>query len=133
LWVTRRSVTLLLPLSDPRRIVGDGEPGHRPAGLGPRSDKHFIETGTAPTTADIAGSLNRDASDVEQALVALADAHTLVFAPGTRSLWMAHPFSAVPTPYTVVSGGTSYWANRAWDAYGIAAMIDRDTQCVARR
>jgi hypothetical protein len=32
----------------------------------------------------------------------------------------------------VVSGGTSYSANCAWDAYGIAAMIDRDTQCVAR-
>jgi hypothetical protein len=94
--------------------------------------KRFIETGRAPTTADIAGSLNRDASDVEQAIADLAEAHTIVLAPGSRSIWMAHPFSAVPTPYTVVSGGTSYWANCAWDAYGIAAMIDRDTRCVAR-
>jgi hypothetical protein len=92
---------------------------------------HFIETGRAPTTADIAVALNPDAADVEQAINDLADAHTIVLAPGTRSIWMAHPFSAVPTLYPVVRGGTSYWANCAWDAYGIAAMIDRDTRCVA--
>jgi hypothetical protein len=77
-------------------------------------------------------ALNRDAAAVEQAIVDLAEAHTIVLAPGSRSIWMAHPFSAVPTLYPVVSGGTSYWANCAWDAYGIAAMIGRDTQCVAR-
>jgi hypothetical protein len=94
--------------------------------------RYFIETGRAPTTAEIAVALNHDAADVEQAIADLADAHTIVLAPGSRSIWMAHPFSAVPTLYPVVSGGTSYWANCAWDAYGIAAMLGRDTQCVAR-
>jgi hypothetical protein len=37
----------------------------------------------------------------------LADAHIVVLALGTRSIWMAHPFSEVPTSYTVQSGGIS--------------------------
>jgi hypothetical protein len=69
---------------------------------------HFIETGRAPTTADIAGALGRDATEVDRAIADLADAHTIVLAPGSRSIWMAHPFSAVPTLYPVVSGVTSY-------------------------
>ncbi len=56
----------------------------------------------------------------------------IVLAPGTRSIWMAHPFSAVPTPYRVHSGGVSYWANCAWDALGIAAILERDTHCECR-
>jgi hypothetical protein len=94
--------------------------------------KYFIETGRAPTTAEIAVALNHTAADVERTIADLADAHTIVLAPGSPSIWMAHPFSAVPTLYPVVSGGTSYWANCAWDAYGIAAMIGRDTRCVVR-
>jgi hypothetical protein len=73
--------------------------------------KHFIETGNAPTKADIAGSLGRDATEVDQAIVELAEARTIALAPGSRSIWMAHPFSAVPTLYRVLSGSTSYWAN----------------------
>ena len=61
-----------------------------------------------------------------------ADAHVIVLTPGTRSIWMAHPFSAVPTPYSVQCGGTSYWANCAWDALGIAAILGRDAECVCR-
>jgi Alkylmercury lyase len=47
---------------------------------------------------------------------------------------MTHPFSAVPTPYRVQcgSGSTSYWANCAWDAFGIAAILGRDTECICR-
>ncbi len=45
---------------------------------------------------------------------------------------MAHPFSAVETPYAVEAGGVSYWANCAWDALGIAAVIEKDTRAVAR-
>jgi hypothetical protein len=93
--------------------------------------KHFIETGNAPTTTDIAGALGRDATEVEQGIVELAAARNIALAPGSRSIWMAHPFSAVPTLYRVLSGSTSYWANCAWDALGIAAILGRDTQCGA--
>lgn len=62
----------------------------------------------------------------------MADARMIALAPGTRSIWMAHPFSAAPTPYRVHSGGVSHWANCAWDALGIAVVLDRDTECMAR-
>ena len=94
--------------------------------------RQFIETGHAIGAGDIARALNCHAAEIEQALVDLADAHTIVLAPGTRSIWMAHPFSAVPTPYTVHRGGISYWANCAWDALGIAAMLQRDTECLCQ-
>jgi len=94
--------------------------------------RHFVDTGRAPAATDIAQMLGRDVTEIEQAFVALADAHVIVLAPGTHSIWMAHPFSAVPTPYAVHSGGVSYWANCAWDAFGIAAMLQRDTECQCR-
>jgi hypothetical protein len=36
---------------------------------------------------------------------------------------MAHPFSAVPTAFPVVSGGRTYWANCAWDAAGVLSLV----------
>jgi hypothetical protein len=94
--------------------------------------RHFIQTGHAPGAEDIARALKCDVAEIENTFVSLADAHVIVLAPGTRSIWMAHPFSAVPTLYPVHSGGVSYWANCAWDALGIAAMLQRDTECVCR-
>ena len=55
--------------------------------------RQFIETGRAIGAGDIARALNCHAAEIEQALVDLADAHTIVLAPGTRSIWMAHPFT----------------------------------------
>jgi hypothetical protein len=94
--------------------------------------RHFMDAGRAPAATDIAEVLGRDASEIEPSFVALADARVIVLAPGTRSIWMVHPFSAVPTPYRVQCGSVSYWANCAWDALGIAAMLARDTLCACR-
>ena len=38
---------------------------------------------------------------------------------------MAMPFSALPTAFRVVVGERSVWANCAWDAFGIAAALER--------
>ena len=39
---------------------------------------------------------------------------------------MANPFSGVPTPYRVVAGGRTWFANCAWDAFGICAALHAD-------
>jgi hypothetical protein len=39
---------------------------------------------------------------------------------------MANPFSAVPTRFRVHAGGRSWFANCAWDAFGICAALDVD-------
>ncbi len=39
---------------------------------------------------------------------------------------MANPFSAVPTAFRVLAKGRSWYANCAWDAFGIPAALGVD-------
>ncbi len=39
---------------------------------------------------------------------------------------MANPFSAVPTPFLVEAAGRTWYANCAWDAFGICAALHAD-------
>ena len=52
--------------------------------------------------------------------------HAVFLEPGTTSIRMANPFSAIPTPFRVQAEGQSYWANCAWDALGVPAALHRD-------
>ena len=88
--------------------------------------RQFVETTAAPDMQTIARGVDASESDVANALRRLADAHALVLAPASTSIWMAHPFSAVPTDYPVDTNGRRYWANCAWDAAGILSMLGAD-------
>jgi ribonuclease HI len=91
--------------------------------------QHFVDTAGAPDVATIARATAIADHDVTAALRKLADQHAIVLAPASLSIWMAHPFSAVPTPYPVDAGGRTYWANCAWDAAGILSLVgDGETQ-----
>ncbi len=94
--------------------------------------RHFIATGNAPAASEAAAALHRDESEIDASYAELAASRVITFAPGSHAIWMAHPFSAIPTPYRVQSGATSYWANCAWDALGIAAVLGSDTECLCR-
>jgi hypothetical protein len=50
----------------------------------------------------------------------------LVFAPGTRNIWMANPLSAFPTPFRVETPRGEYWGSCIWDAFGVVAMLGGD-------
>ena len=84
---------------------------------------YFVRTGLALEPDDTARDVDASASDVRESLERLATAHVLVLDPHTRRLWMAMPFSAVPTPFRVTAGARHWWANCAWDALGISAML----------
>lgn len=92
--------------------------------------RHAIYTslavGEKPTAAGLAARLQLTAADVRDAFEHLAAAHALVLDPQTREVWMALPFSAVPTDFRVTSGNQSWFANCAWDAFGIPALLQRD-------
>jgi hypothetical protein len=62
------------------------------------------DTSTAPSVAEIARHVGASQREARAALHALADAHRLVLLPGTDSVWMAHPFSAVATDFIVGIG-----------------------------
>lgn len=86
----------------------------------------FERTARPPTLTELATGLGVNLFAVEEALTRLHRAHAIVLAPGSHHVWMAHPFSAVPTAYPVELDGRRYWANCAWDALGIPAMMGKD-------
>src|SRR5258706_1693551 len=94
--------------------------------------RHFVDTTRAPDVATMADAVNSTSDAVIAALKRLADLHALVLAPATASIWMAHPFSAVPTAYPVATGGRTYWANCAWDAAGGVSLVGGDGECRTR-
>jgi ribonuclease HI len=95
--------------------------------------QHFVKTTRAPDLATIAAAVKRTPDAVTSALKRLAELRALVLAPATVNIWMAHPFSAVPTAYPVAIAGRTYWANCAWDAAGVLSLAGADgesrTQC----
>ncbi len=78
--------------------------------------RHFIYTtfaGTArpPTTAETAKHFDMSIAAVEGAYERLATAHHIALAPGSHLVWMAHPFSGLPTNYVADVENTRYWGN----------------------
>jgi len=94
----------------------------------------LVELGRAPSSHEVAERIGSDATTVEAGWRRLHDAHALVLDADTRAIRMANPFSAVPTPFRVHAGGRSWFANCAWDAFGICAALHADgrieTTCV---
>ena len=88
-------------------------------------------SGRMPRAADVAGRLGVDVGEVLDAFRRLNGRRLLALAPETGEIVMAPPFSAVPTPFLVRSGGTSYFGNCVWDALGIAAALHRDADVEA--
>ena len=83
----------------------------------------FVELSRAPTVDDVAASIGSTADDVWAGWQRLHDAHALVLQSHTRELRMANPFSAVPTAHRVLADDRWWYANCAWDAFGICAAL----------
>ena len=85
--------------------------------------EHFLAQARPPTIDEVAKGLSIGAAEVEASFGRLEEGHVLVFAPGTRNIWMANPLSAFPTPFRVETPLGSYWGSCIWDAFGIVAML----------
>jgi hypothetical protein len=83
-----------------------------------------IETTQVPDATAVAADLGCTEAEVREAFRLLAEGHVYVLEPGDGGrLRMANPFSAVPTRFLVDAGGKRYFANCAWDALGIVAVL----------
>lgn len=91
----------------------------------------FAEFGRAPTAAEIAVASDRDRSEVVSGWQRLHAEHALVLDPANGAIRMANPFSGVPTAYRVQAAGRWWYANCAWDAFGICAALHDDGQIEA--
>lgn len=85
--------------------------------------RHFVDSGHAPSIADLALALHATPGDMKSALVALQEYHGVVLHPGTSEIWTAHPFSAAPTNFWVTAPTGAWWANCAWCAMGVVALV----------
>jgi hypothetical protein len=92
----------------------------------------IVENGLPPLAAEVAATLGVGADGVRAAYQRLNARHALFLTPGTHDIRMAHPFSGVATAFRVEAGGRAYWANCAWDAFGIPAALHADARIEAR-
>jgi len=86
-----------------------------------RTYAFFVEQGRAPAAAELG-----DHGTVVAGWRRLHDEHAVVLNPATEELRMLNPFSVVPTAYRVEARGRWWYANCAWDAFGICAALHTD-------
>jgi hypothetical protein len=94
--------------------------------------RRFVELGRAPRLEEVAHELGLEVGEAEAAFRRLHDAHALVLEPGSPEIRMANPFSAVETPHVVEAAGRSWYANCAWDSFGIPAALRVDGRIASR-
>lgn len=109
-----------------RGARGSDPPGAFDWGLRSHVYATFARTGAAPSVDDLSAVTGAPAGRVTTSLRTLADARELVLDPERGEIRMAHPFSAVPTDFPVETPGFTCWANCAWDALGIPAILGTD-------
>lgn len=83
----------------------------------------FRDRNEAPKVDALAAGLRTSRDDVVAALRALDAEHCLVLQRDGESLWMAHPFSGIPTEHVVSIGDRHWFANCAWDGLSILALF----------
>jgi Alkylmercury lyase len=86
----------------------------------------FVELGRAPTAAEASAAAGVAEADVSAGWQRLHAEHAIVLDPALVEIRMANPFSAVPTPFRVLAADRWWYANCAWDAFGICAALHVD-------
>lgn len=86
----------------------------------------FVELGRAPSAEEAGAASGSTAGEVRAGWQRLHDAHALVLEASGSRIRMANPFSAVPTAYRVLAADRWWYANCAWDAFGICAALQSD-------
>ncbi len=87
----------------------------------------IASTTKAPTSTDVAAALGASIEAVEAAFDRLHKKRLLVPEPGNLAqIRMAPPFSGIETPFAVKVQDKRYYANCAWDAFGIPAALHED-------
>lgn len=92
----------------------------------------WCERGRPPTPAESAAACGLDESAALAAWRRLHDAHFILLEPDGVRIRMANPLSAVATGFRVRVGDRWLFANCAWDAPGIPALLQCDAEIEAR-
>jgi hypothetical protein len=87
---------------------------------------HFADTTLPPTVDDTARHFNFSIEEAGETFIELNNRHAFFLEPGTLTIRMAWPFSAIPTDFKVHADDKTYYANCAWDMLGIPALLKCD-------
>ena len=82
--------------------------------------------GRVPSSAEVADAASTAREEVVATWRRLHDLHALVLNAAGNEIRMANPFSAVPTAHRVNAAGRWWYANCAWDAFGICSALGVD-------
>lgn len=85
--------------------------------------EHIVRTTEMPSLSQVTGAVGASESEVKAAYQALSRKRMLVLEPDGVSIRMAPPFSGVPTQHRVRVSGQEYFANCAWDSFGMVAAL----------
>jgi hypothetical protein len=85
--------------------------------------KQIVARGLPPTSTEIADHFRVEPHEALNALRNVKIGKTILPNPETGEIWMAGPFASSPTDYKVVGRATHWWANCAWDMFGVAALV----------
>lgn len=88
--------------------------------------RHFAEMTRAPGVDETARHFNISNEEASELYIELNNRHSFFLEPGTLTIRMANPFSAIPTDFKVHANGKTYFANCAWDMLGIPAALHCD-------
>ena len=88
--------------------------------------EYFLENEHPPLIEEVMARFDMKRADAHRILLSIEEAHNLVLLPGTQRILMAHPFSAIATPFRVTIGSKRYYGNCAWDAVAFHIMLSRD-------
>ena len=102
------------------------EMGDFPWALRAEVYRHFGETTEAPSLKALSAWSGRSVDEILHALDFLESHHQIALLPDRTGIWMANPFSAVHTAYPVDTARGRFWANCAWDALGVPAILGID-------
>jgi len=83
----------------------------------------LIDGSARPNPSQIAEMIGLSVAAAADSLPRLAGERRLVLSEDGDSVAMAHPFSAFPTDYRSWIGERTWWANCAWDAFAILALL----------
>jgi len=85
--------------------------------------RHFAATGQAPTLEAMRKAVGATSDEVQDGYRRLYAKRMLVPTADFASIRMAPPFSGIPTQHRATVSGTEYFANCAWDAFGVVAAL----------
>ena len=88
--------------------------------------QHFASTTAAPSLTQVAAACSCAEQDVRASYARLRANRVLLLEPDGETIRMAPPFSGVPTQHRVEVGPRTYFANCAWDAFGIPAAFQQE-------